>query len=102
MIAPTMNIAPVVRRNLENKSERIWTVRTLPETRFPSVSSSLIVTVASPLDEGRRLCQIILVEANKLGRFSVIRDLFNKPSSISLKGFSFKLYTHSLGRKSGV
>ena len=58
--APNMNTAPVVILNLVNKSERTWDVRTFPEIRLPDESSSLTVTVASPIEEGIRVCQTIL------------------------------------------
>ena len=58
--APSMNSAPVVILNLVNKSDLTCAVRTFPEIRFPEESSSLTVTVASPMDEGIRLCQTIL------------------------------------------
>ena len=55
-----MNTAPVVILNLVNKSDRTWDVRTFPEIRLPDESSSLTVTVASPIEEGIRVCQTIL------------------------------------------
>ena len=55
-----MNTAPVVILNLVNKSERTWDVNTFPEIRLPDESSSLTVTVASPIEEGIRVCQTIL------------------------------------------
>ena len=58
--APNINTAPVVILNLVNKSERTWDVRTFPEIRLPDESSSLTVTVASPIEEGIRVCQTIL------------------------------------------
>ena len=58
--APNMNTAPVVILNLVNKSERTCDVSTFPEIRFPDESSSLTVTVASPIEEGMRVCQTIL------------------------------------------
>ncbi len=58
--APNMNTAPVVILSLVNKSERTWDVRTFPEIRLPEESSSLTVTVASPIEEGIKVCQTIL------------------------------------------
>ena len=58
--APNMNTAPVVILSLVNKSERTWDVRTFPEIRLPEESSSLTVTVASPIEEGTKVCQTIL------------------------------------------
>ena len=57
-----MNTAPVVILSRVNRSERTCDVRTFPEIRFPEESSSLTVTVASPIEEGTRVCQIILDE----------------------------------------
>ena len=57
--APIMNTAPVVILSLVKRSDLTWAVRTLPEIRFPAESSSLTVTVASPIEEGIRVCQII-------------------------------------------
>ena len=57
--APSMNKAPVVILILVSKSDLTWTVKTLPEIRFPSTSSNLTVTVASPIDDGIKLCHII-------------------------------------------
>ena len=64
MAAPAMNRAPSIILIRVNKSDLTCTVSTLPEIRFPASSSSLTVTVASPMVEGRRLCQTILVEDN--------------------------------------
>lgn len=58
--APNMNTAPVVILSRVKRSERTWEVSTLPEIRFPDESSSLTVTVASPMDEGISVCQMIL------------------------------------------
>ena len=59
--APIMNIAPTVLLVLVIKSLPTCTLSTLPEMRLPESSSSLTVTVASPLIEGNKLCQTILV-----------------------------------------
>tara|TARA_Y100000748_G_C15095041_1_gene332015 strand:+ start:61 stop:288 length:228 start_codon:yes stop_codon:yes gene_type:complete len=58
--APNMNTAPVVILNLVNKSERTWDVSTFPDIRLPDESSSLTVTVASPIEDGISVCQTIL------------------------------------------
>ena len=58
--APNMNTAPVVILNLVNKSERTCDVSTFPDIRLPDESSSRTVTVASPIEEGIRVCQTIL------------------------------------------
>ena len=58
--APNMNTAPVVILRRVKRSEHTCDVRTFPEIRFPEESSSLTVTVASPIDEGIRVCQTIL------------------------------------------
>ena len=58
-----MNTAPVVILNLVNRSDLTWEVSTFPEIRFPEESSNLTVTVDSPLEDGIRVCQIILDEA---------------------------------------
>lgn len=58
--APNMNTAPVVILRRVKRSERTCEVRTFPEMRFPEESSSLTVTVASPIDEGISVCQTIL------------------------------------------
>ena len=71
IIAPKMKSAPVVILRRVNKSFRIWTVNTLPAIKFPCKSSSRIVTVDSPVPDGSKLCQIILVELSKLGKVSV-------------------------------
>ena len=47
-----MNTAPVVILRRVKRSERTCDVRTFPEIRFPEESSSLTVTVASPIDDG--------------------------------------------------
>ena len=60
--APNMNTAPVVMRRRVNRSERTCEVSTLPEIKFPEESSSLTVTVASPMDDGTNVCQTILEE----------------------------------------
>ena len=70
-LAPNMKSAPVVILRRVNKSFRIWTVNTLPAIKFPCNSSSRIVTVDSPVPDGSKLCQIILVELSKLGKVSV-------------------------------
>ena len=56
-----MNIAPTVLLVLVIRSLPTWTLSTLPEMRLPESSSSLTVTVASPLIDGNKLCQTILV-----------------------------------------
>ena len=58
--APNMNTAPVVILRRVKRSERTCDVSTLPEIRFPEESSSLTVTVASPMEEGISVCQTIL------------------------------------------
>jgi len=63
--APNMNTAPVVIRRRVNRSERTCDVSTFPEIRFPEESSSLTVTVASPIDEGISVCQMILEDASE-------------------------------------
>ncbi len=60
-----MNTAPVVILRRVKRSERTCDVRTFPEIRFPEESSSLTVTVASPIDEGIRVCQTILDDPNE-------------------------------------
>ncbi len=63
--APNMNTAPVVILRRVNRSERTCDVSTFPEIRFPEESSSLTVTVASPIDEGISVCQMILEDASE-------------------------------------
>ena len=58
--APNMNTAPVVILRRVKRSERTCDVSTFPEIRFPEESSSLTVTVASPIEEGISVCQTIL------------------------------------------
>ena len=58
--APNMNTAPVVILRRVKRSDLTCEVRTLPEIRFPEESSSLTVTVASPIEDGMRVCQTIL------------------------------------------
>ena len=58
---PAMNNPPSVILILVSKSERTCTVSTRPEIMFPASSSSLTVTVDSPIVEGSRLCHTMLV-----------------------------------------
>ena len=62
MAAPNMNNPPRDILTRVRRSERTWTVSTLPEIRFPASSSSRSVTVASPIADGSKLCQIIRVD----------------------------------------
>ena len=70
-----MNTAPVVILNLVNRSDRTWDVRTFPEIRLPDESSSLTVTVASPIEDGMSVCQTIL-------DFAIEEDIFRKSGSL--------------------
>lgn len=97
--APNMKTAPVVILSLVKRSERTSDVSTFPEIRFPEESSSLTVIVASPIEEGIRVCQIIL-------DFSMLAVISVKESctgwELFLYGSVLSRYTHSFGRKSGV
>ena len=102
IIAPSINKAPVDILSLVKRSLRICTVNTLPEIRLPSKSSSRIVTVDSPVLEGNKLCHIILVEFRIFGNLSVILEDIMPSKEIELCGSTFRRYSQSFGRKSGV
>ena len=65
-----MNTAPVVILRRVKRSERTCEVSTFPEIRFPDESSSLTVTVASPMEDGISVCQTIL-------DLAIVDDIFS-------------------------
>ena len=83
-----MNTAPVVILSRVNRSDLTCAVRTFPDIRFPEESSSLTVTVVSPMDDGIRLCQIILEDntdsANLSKRLLPSREVLPRGSARSL------------------